>query len=53
MVELWNRWWNSRTSDGGTVERMWCNRRTYDGGTEEKSWWNSGTEIVEQWNREG
>ena len=49
MVELWN----SRTSDGGTVERMWCNRRTYDGGTEEKSWWNSGTEIVEQWNREG
>ena len=36
MVEQWNiRWWNSRTSDGGTVRQRWENSRTSDGATVE------------------
>ena len=36
MVEQWNMpWWNSRTSDGGTVKQSWWNSRTSDGGTVE------------------
>ena len=36
-------WWNSRTSDGGTVEQRLWNSGPADGGTVEESWWNSGT----------
>ena len=33
------RWWNSRTSDGGAEEKSGLNRRTSNGGTVEP--WNS------------
>ena len=57
------RWWNSGTCDGGTVEHLtmeqWNNHDgtvehlmveqcNRDGGTVEQRLWNSGTEIMEQ-----
>ena len=43
-VEL--RWWNSRTSDVGTVDHLMVkqwNSGTFNGGTVEQRWWNSTT----------
>ena len=52
------RWENSGTSDGGTVEHVMVEQWNRDGGTVEHRWWNSGTSdggtvdhlMVEQWN---
>ena len=54
------KWWNSRTCYGGTVEHLmveqgnrnggaveqrWWNSGPADGGTVEQSWWNSETSV--------
>ena len=36
------RWWNSRTCDGGTVEHVMVEQGNRNGGTVEQRWWNSG-----------
>ena len=47
------RWWNSRTCDGATVEKLMMEQWNRDGETVEdlmveQLWWNCGTEMVEQ-----
>ena len=49
-------WWNSRTSNNGTVEQRWLNSRKSNGGTVEYlmvEQWNSATEMAEQGDRNG
>ena len=47
MVEHWNiRWWNSRTSDGGTAEHLMVEQWNNHDGTVDYL-------MVEQWNRDG
>ena len=47
MVKLLNiRWWNSRTSNGGTVEHPMVEEWNRDGGTLDHL-------IVQQWKRDG
>ena len=51
------RWWNSRTSNGGTMEQLmvkqWKEMEEQwnkDSGTVGHLMANSGTEVVEPWN---
>ena len=53
MVELWNRWWNSRTCDGGTVEHVMVEQLNGYGATGEHLMVERGKIMVEQWNRDG
>ena len=48
------RWYNSQTSDGGTVQHLMVESAISNGGTVEQMWWKSRTSdggTVEQWNR--
>ena len=61
------RWCNSQTSDGGTVQHLMVESAISNGGTVEQMWWKSRTsnggtmeqlmvkqwkEVEEQWNKD-